>query len=150
MLYATSYAGTIYALPDHDHNGVADSTITILSGRTDPHGLAFHDNKMYFSTSKTFEVVTATNPDRSALKTSTLLSGFNTGDHITHTFVFDTVRQKILMQFGSSCNYCNNTDSLAKIMEYNYDGTGARTYARGLRNAVGMGIDPRTNALWVT
>jgi glucose/arabinose dehydrogenase len=149
VLYATSFNGNIYALPDHDHNGTADSTIQIVTGRQNPHGVAFHEGKMYFSTGKTFERVDSTKPDRSAQKITTLLSGFNTGDHITHTFVFDTVRRKILMQFGSPCNFCPNTDSLASIREYNYDATGQRTFASGLRNAVGMDLDPRTNALWV-
>lgn len=150
VLYATSYSdSSIYALPDHRHLGKPDSVIRIVRSLAHPHGLGFLHDTLYFSTSHDLDKVVATNSDRSAKTVVKLLSGFNTGDHITHTFVFDTVRQKILMQKGSPCNYCTTSDTtLATIMEYNYDGTGGRIYARGLRNAVGLDLDPRTNLLW--
>ena len=36
----------------------------------------------------------------------------------------------------------------ALIEEFEWDGTGRRTYASGVRNAVGMTLHPRTGKLW--
>jgi glucose/arabinose dehydrogenase len=36
----------------------------------------------------------------------------------------------------------------ANILEVNLDGTGERVYASGLRNPVGMGLEPTTKELW--
>jgi len=36
------------------------------------------------------------------------------------------------------------------VMEYNPDGTGMKIFAKGLRNAVGMAVNPATDTVWVT
>ena len=52
---------------------------------------------------------------------------------------------------GSSCEHCREADpERAAILEFNADGSGRRVFARGLRNAVGVGIHPLTNEIWVT
>src|ERR1035441_1515827 len=49
VIYATSYNGSIYALPDHNRNGLADSTIVIASGLGRPHGIGFYRGELYVS-----------------------------------------------------------------------------------------------------
>ena len=36
------------------------------------------------------------------------------------------------------------------MTEYNDDGSGQRTFASGLRNAVGLAVNPKTNTIWAT
>jgi glucose/arabinose dehydrogenase len=38
----------------------------------------------------------------------------------------------------------------ADILEFNPDGSGVRVYASGIRNAVGIAIDPKTGQLWMS
>src|SRR5205085_9271993 len=38
----------------------------------------------------------------------------------------------------------------ASIMQFNADGSGGRVFASGLRNAVGLDVDPRTGLLWAS
>jgi glucose/arabinose dehydrogenase len=38
----------------------------------------------------------------------------------------------------------------AAILQFNADGSGGRTFARGIRNAVGMAFRPQTQELWAT
>ncbi|HYE75593.1 MAG TPA: PQQ-dependent sugar dehydrogenase, partial [Blastocatellia bacterium] len=56
---------------------------------------------------------------------------------------------KLYVSIGSSCNVCEEADERrTTIMVYNADGTGGRIYAKGLRNAIGIDFDPKTNVLW--
>lgn len=56
---------------------------------------------------------------------------------------------KIYVSVGSSCNACVEKESVrASILEMNPDGSGVRTYASGIRNAVG--IKWVNNRLWAT
>jgi len=38
----------------------------------------------------------------------------------------------------------------AAVMEFNPDGGGQKVFAKGLRNAVGMAVNPKTDTIWVT
>ena len=52
---------------------------------------------------------------------------------------------------GSSCNVCIERDPRrAAVTEFNPDGSGMRIFAKGLRNAVGMAVNPKTSTIWVT
>lgn len=151
VIYVTSYAngGRVYALPDHNHDGVPDSTIVVASGLGMPHGIGFYNGELYVSNATNFYLMIDANGDRVVESKVSLLS-FPSGGHITRNFVFDTVRNKVYIQVGSLGNMNSATDTnRAIVIEANPDGTGRRIYARGLRNAVGMDIDPRTGVLWV-
>jgi glucose/arabinose dehydrogenase len=43
-----------------------------------------------------------------------------------------------------------NEERRADILEYNPDGTGFRLYATGIRNAVGIAVNPGTGELWAS
>jgi glucose/arabinose dehydrogenase len=52
---------------------------------------------------------------------------------------------------GSSCNVCIEKDPRrAAVMEFNPDGSGQRIFAKGLRNAVGLAVNPKTDSIWAT
>jgi glucose/arabinose dehydrogenase len=153
--------GRIYVLPDHQQSGIADSVITYATGLNKPHGLAFYKGYLYIANETSIVRYTYTNGD---LKPSgppqTIVSDLPGGleetfhtpqGHITRTIVFGP-DQKMYVSIGSSCDVCeNNLDQRrATIMQFNPDGTGGRIYASGLRNAVGLGFDPKTNLLWAS
>src|SRR5579883_2438776 len=151
VIYATSFNGKIYALPDHDHNGTPDSVIIVATGLGQPHGIGFIDKMLYASSDQgaLYHLIT---PATSRVSTDrSVVSPLPPhGDHFTRNFVFDSIHQKIYLQIGSDGNIDTTTNfvHLAQIVEMNPDGSGYRTFARGLRNAVGLDLDPRTDALW--
>ena len=60
---------------------------------------------------------------------------------------------KLYVSIASTCNACIN-DTTANpvrgaIYQYNADGSGARLFARGIRNAEGLAFLPGSNELWV-
>ena len=71
------------------------------------------------------------------------------GGHSTRTILF--ANGKMYVAVGSSCNVCVEDDKRrAAVTEYNEDGSGQRTFASGLRNAVGLTVNPKTNTIWAT
>jgi glucose/arabinose dehydrogenase len=150
VIYATDYNGNVYALPDHNHDGVPDSTIVVASGLGDPHGIGFYKGELYVSNQSTLYHIITNGQSRimqSKVQIATFPGG---GTHTSRNFTIDTIKNKFYLQVGSAGNI-DTTDLAhrAQIVEMNPDGSGYRTYARGTRNPVGMDIDPRTDALWV-
>jgi glucose/arabinose dehydrogenase len=150
VIYATAYNGNVYALPDHNHNGVPDSTIVVASGLGDPHGIGFYKGELYVSNQSTLYHIITNGLSRvmqSKVQIATFPGG---GSHTSRNFTIDTIKNKFYLQVGSAGNI-DTTDlaQRAQIVEMNPDGSGYRTFARGTRNPVGMDIDPRTGALWV-
>jgi len=61
------------------------------------------------------------------------------GWHLTRTIAFGP-NGKLYVSVGSSCNSCVEKEKVrATVLEMEPDGSGQRIFARGLRNAVGLG-----------
>jgi glucose/arabinose dehydrogenase len=80
-------------------------------------------------------------------------SGFFGGGHWTRDIAFSKDGKKMFVAVGSYSNVDdadnNKTEShRANILEFNPDGTGLRVYASGIRNPVGLAVDPQTGELW--
>ena len=147
--------GTVLALPDTKHAGHAEKTVPVLSGLNAPHGIAFHQGKLYVAE---INAVRRYDWDESQLRASNGHAGNGEkiaelpgsgGGHSTRTILF--AHGKMYVAVGSSCNVCPEDDQRrAAVTEYNEDGSGQRLFASGLRNAVGLAVNPRTNTIWAT
>jgi glucose/arabinose dehydrogenase len=138
-------------LPDRDRDGVADVVrVAIEDLRDSPHGLAFYDGYLYLAEQSTVTrfpylgngVVGETGELVVALP-------FGRG-HLSRTVGFSR-SDKMHISVGSSCNVCEESDQgRASIMEYDPDGSNARVFAEGVRNAVGFVFHPSTDEIWAT
>jgi glucose/arabinose dehydrogenase len=74
------------------------------------------------------------------------------GGHWTRDVAFSRDGRKMFVSVGSHSNVQEggspDETRRADILEYNPDGTGLRIYASGIRNAVGIAVDPATGVLW--
>ena len=143
--------GRLFLLPDRDGNGVADTTTVLMDGLDRPSGIAYHDGALYTSVwGRVLRV-----PERDGTfrgeDAETVVGDLPTGpSHWSRTIAFDRAG-KMYVHAGSSCNVCvEENERRAAITQYNADGTGARIFARGLRNAVGLAFHPSTGELWAT
>ncbi len=145
-------ANRIIALPDRNRDGVADTAIIAASG-VSAHDVKFYNGAMYAAEERRILKFTDANRDGIYETRSTFIDGIAEGaqqpggGHTTRTIVFDAARRKMYLSIGSLCNVCRE-DLRAIIEEWNDDGTGRRTFASGVRNAVGMTLHPRTGKLW--
>ena len=72
------------------------------------------------------------------------------GGHSTRTVVFGPDGM-VYVSVGSSCNICDETDERrAAILRFAPDGSNYTRFAYGLRNAVGLTIQPGTGWLWAS
>jgi glucose/arabinose dehydrogenase len=140
---AESGAGKILSFPDANADGVADSVHTVLSGLNYPFGLAFRGDTMYVGETNR---VDRFNPGSTT--PVVVVPNLPSGGHSTRTVVFGP-DGKMYVSVGSSCNICDETDSLrAAVSQFNPDGSHGKVFARGLRNSVGLAFNPTTHELW--
>jgi glucose/arabinose dehydrogenase len=149
LLVSESGENKVVALPDPKQTGKAQRIVTVLHGLNEPHGLAFYEGKLYVAENDRVRrydwdeaTLRATNP----VKLADLPTG---GGHSTRSIVFHD--GKMYVSAGSSCNACIEKDPRrATVMEFNLDGSGMKIFAKGLRNAVGIAVNPKTDTVWVT
>jgi len=141
--------GKVIALPDPKHTGKAQRSVVLLSGLNGPHGLAFYEGKLYVAEN---DKIRRYDWDEANLRVSNpqrIADLPGPGGHATRTLLFH--HGKMYVSVGSSCNACVEKDPRrAAVLEFNPDGSGQRIFATGLRNAVGMTVNPKTGTIWVT
>ena len=149
LLVSESGEGKVVALPDPKHAGKAERTLTVLDGLNEPHGLAFYEGKLYVAEN---DKVRRYDWDEASLRASNpkaLADLPVSGGHSTRSILFHG--GKMYVSAGSSCNVCIEKDARrAAVMEFNPDGSDQKIFAKGLRNAVGLAVNPKTDTVWVT
>lgn len=135
---------------DMDHDGVADSVVTAVDGLHRPHGLAFHGGYLYIANTDGVVRVRLTQAGRAAGAVERLNSFDSGAGHWTRTVIFGP-DSMMYVSIGSSCNLCvESKPERASVMRYDANGQNGARFASGLRNAVGMAVDPATNQIWVS
>jgi glucose/arabinose dehydrogenase len=151
LLVAERGAGRIVALPDPNHSGKASGQITVAGDLNDPTSLAFApDGSLYVGEASRVSHFTL-GADLQATNKEIVVPDLPTGgNHITRTVLIGP-DGRLYVSIGSTCNNCVETDPhRAVVMVYQIDGSNGHVYARGLRNAVGMAINPWNQQIWVT
>jgi glucose/arabinose dehydrogenase len=143
-------SGRVVRLPDANNDGVADSIVVVVSGLAQPHGLAFHKGALYVAATDGVVRVTL-GADGKAAGSPVYVNRYSGGGgHWTRTIVFGA-DSAMYVSVGSSCNLCvEQSSDRAAVLRFNEDGSGKRVYASGLRNAVGLAVEPTTGALWAS
>ena len=149
-LLATSEAGgTVTALPDPQHAGRASARVMVLKDLNGPHGIAFHNGRLYIA-----EVTRLVRYDWDEVRLRATSAAViaklpESGEHMTRTILF--ANDKLYVSAGSSCNVCTESDPRrAAVSEMNEDGSEEHIFASGLRNAVGLAFNERTGTIWAT
>ena len=149
LLVSESGEGKVVALPDPKHTGRAEHTVTVLSELNEPHGLAFYEGKLYVAEN---DKVRRYDWDEANLRASNPVKLADLpadGGHSTRSLLFHG--GKMYVSAGSSCNVCIEKDPRrAAVMEFNPDGSGQKIFAKGLRNAAGLAVNPKTDTVWAT
>ncbi len=149
LLVSESGEGKVVALPDAKHAGKADRIVEVLTRLNEPHGIAFYEGKLYVAENDKVRRYDWDEATLHATNPKTLADLPTGGGHSTRSLQFHG--GKMYVSSGSSCNVCIEKDPRrATVMEFNPDGTGQKIFAKGLRNAVGLAVNPKTDTVWVT
>jgi glucose/arabinose dehydrogenase len=150
LFVADMSGGRVLALPDRDGDGQADETIVVAQGLENPSSLWFYQGWLYVA--ETPRVIRLRlGEDLRLVESQFVVPDLPAGGaHVTRTVLLDG-QGRLYVSAGSSCNVCQEDDERrAAITAYAADGSGERVIARGLRNAVGLAINPWTGELWAT
>jgi glucose/arabinose dehydrogenase len=147
LFVAERGADRVVALPDADGDGVAEEIVEVGLGYGSAHDVAFTaDGRLLVAGSDTLYVVTLdglAETDREAL-----VGDLPTGGHGTKSLAV-LPDAGVLLSIGSSCNVCEEEDARRASVQL-VTGDGMRPYIVGLRNAVGLWVDPETGRAWAT
>jgi glucose/arabinose dehydrogenase len=163
ILVSQTQQGKISALPNKNGDGKADEVVTVVSGLTLPHGMAFRCTdptnpdvcELYVAERDAllvFDYDAATMKAVNKKKLINLPAGSQT-THFTRTLLFmpSPNENTLLISIGSSCNVCDETDvNRASILAYDVVSGKTEQFAKGLRNSVFMEIHPVTGKIWAT
>jgi glucose/arabinose dehydrogenase len=164
LFVAESYAGDIRVLRGVDGSGRAQQSEVFASGLHQPFGIAFYPsgpNPQWVYIGNTDSVIRFPyqvgdlKARGQGQKIADLPGGgrLRGGGHWTRDLAFSQDGKKMWVSVGSHSN-ADDTDNnpaeyhRADVLEFNPDGSGERVYASGIRNAVGLAVDPQTGELW--
>ena len=143
-------ANKVVRVWDTNGDNLADSLRTVVDGLNGPSGLAFHKGYLYIANTNGVVRVQLNAQGVASASPVFVNSLPGGGGHATRTIVFGA-DSAMYVSVGSSCNLCVETDSeRASVVRFNEDGSSGRVFSRGLRNAVGLAVNPTTHKLWVS
>ena len=166
LFVAESGPGNIKILRDADGDGKAETVSVYANDLNRPFGVAFYppgDNPTHVYVANTNSVVRF--PYKSGdLKASgeaepivtNLIGGgqLRGGGHWTRDVVFSQDGKRMFVSIGSNTNVDEKNEEMerrrALIFEYTPDGKNEKIFAYGIRNPVGLAIEPVTGAVWTS
>jgi glucose/arabinose dehydrogenase len=145
-------ANRITLLRDADGDGVAEVREVFLEGLNQPFGMALVGDTFYVGNTDGLVAFPYVPGATRITAPGRLLVSFKPGGHWTRSILPSPDGSKLYLGVGSSSNIADNgmeeEEGRALIYEYDIASSKGRTFAGGLRNAVGMTWEPVTGALW--
>ena|SRR5437762_5282776 len=147
LLVTNRLDNSIVAYPAGGSLEKADTPTTIVNGLNDPTSLVMHGGYLYIGERQSVARV-ALGDDLKAGPTQRIIDNLPDGGHNTRTVLIGP-DNRLYVSVGSSCNVCIEQDPhRAAVWIYNLDGSEGRLFTKGLRNAVGLAVNPWTQTVW--
>ncbi len=147
LLVAERGADRVVALPDADADGRADEVVVVGGDFGSAHDVSVAADGTVLVAGE--DAVYRVSLDGLAEAGREVLIGdLPTGGHSTKTVV-ELPNGDLLLSIGSSCDVCDEDDPRRASVQLLADGE-LRPYMIGLRNAVGLWVDPATGRAWAT
>jgi glucose/arabinose dehydrogenase len=145
-------ANRITLLRDADGDGVAEIQEAFLEGLNQPFGMALLGDTFYVGNTDGVVAFPYETGARRITAPGRTLATFKPGGHWTRSLLPGPDGRKLYVVVGSSSNIAENgmeaEEGRALIYELDVASGTGRTFASGLRNAVGMAWEPNTGVLW--
>jgi glucose/arabinose dehydrogenase len=148
-------ANRITLLRDTNKDGTPEVRSVFLSGLNQPFGMLILNNYFYVANTDglwRFPYKTGATSIKAKGEMIVPLPAGGYNNHWTRNVIANADRTRLYIAVGSGSNNGENgmehEYQRANILEANPDGTGLRVYAGGLRNPVGIDLQPGTNTLW--
>jgi glucose/arabinose dehydrogenase len=151
LFLADMRGNKVFLLRDANKDGKIDNAterFVFAENLNRPFGLAI--NGGYFYIGNTDSVVRAKyQAGMTKLEgTPEKIADLPTKGHSTRNLLFNPEGTKLYVAIGSESNVSVEPELRATICEFNPDGSGRRIYASGIRNPVGLVLNPVTKEIW--
>jgi len=143
-------------LRDTDKDGRADTRSVLISNVRQPFGMLLRDDGLYVAATNALLRYPYKPGETTISAGGTKLldlpaGGYN--NHWTRNVIESADKSKLFISVGSGTNvdeeHVDAKDPRrAAVLEVNPDGSNMRVFASGLRNPVGIAIQPESRALW--
>ena len=155
VFVSESKSDQISIFQDKDNDGKFEIREVFLKGLNKPFGMLILNNFFYVAnTDGIYRYPYQKNASKLESNGEKILE-FNSGgynNHWTRNIIANKDGSKIFVSVGSASNVgehgMDTEKRRANILEINTDGSGERIFASGLRNPVGMDLNPVNNELW--
>ena len=151
VFLADSRGGKVVVLRDPKNTGGAQENELFAGGLELPFGIAFHENYVYVGDMDA--VLRFPYDPKTSKRTGEAekLMDLPRGGHSTRSLAFTADGKKLYVGVGSESNVNIEDDQRrAAVMICDPDGKNTRLFATGLRNPVGLALEPKTKQLWTT
>lgn len=149
IFLAESGANRVDILRDPQQTGGAQEREVFASGLNRPFGIAFHGDYVYIGDTNALLRFRYDPKTSKRVGEAEKLLELPPGGHWTRNLVFSADGQHLFISVGSEGNIETDDPPIrAAVTVFDPDGKNPRQYATGLRNPVGLGIEPVTGKLW--
>lgn len=152
VFLAASGNGKIMMLRDQTGVGAATKISTFAAGLSKPHGMAFRGGALYVADLRAVWRYPYRDGDTVAREPPmrvTAASDLRPGGHWTREIVFDA-KGRLFLAIGSIGDVADNEPPTSATVQLVGQEGRMTTFAAGLRNVVGMAVQPGTGQLWGT
>jgi glucose/arabinose dehydrogenase len=151
IFLANTGAGEIIVLRDPQNTGGAQDRELFVDGMKRPFGIAFHEDYVYVGNTNELLRFRYDPKTSKRLGEKEHLLDLPSGGHNTRSLAFSADGKHLFIGVGSDSNIDTGEDPRrAAITICDPDGKNARLYATGLRNPVGLALEPVTGEVWTT
>lgn len=165
LFVAESGPGRVRVLRDADGDGKPEAQETFATGLSRPFGIAFYPlgpDPKYVYVANTDSVVRfpyQSGDLKATGEAEKIIADIPSGNeavggggHWTRDLQFSADGKTLFVSVGSRSNVTDDASEKrrADILAFDPDGKNERTYAWGIRNPVGLAIDPATGKLWTS
>jgi glucose/arabinose dehydrogenase len=151
IFLAETGANKVVILRDPNHTGGAQEQIVFATGLTRPFGIAFHDDYVYIGNMSSLVRFKYDPKTSQRVGEAEKLLDLPGGGHDTRNLAITPDGKHVLIAVGSGSNIDTGEPPMrAAVTICDLDGKNARQFATGLRNPVGLAIEPVTGTPWTT
>jgi glucose/arabinose dehydrogenase len=146
-------ANRITLFRDTTNSGKPDVREVLLTDLNKPFGMQLIGDRLYVGNTDSVVRYPYRRGDTKISAKGQKILDLPAGGHYTRNLLADASRKKLYVSVGSISNVDEEGNDAkdprrAAILEVNFDGSGLRVFASGLRNAVGLDWEPQTKVLW--
>ena len=151
FLADTTGSGQIIVLRSGKDTSAAPEREVFVDGMNRPFGIAFHDDYVYVGNMNELVRFKYDPKTSKRLGEKEHLMDLPSGGHDTRSVAFSPDGKHVFIAVGSNSNINTGEPAIrAAVTICDLDGKNARLYATGLRNPVGLAIEPVTGKLWTS